>query len=280
MAFDALAADGYTIEKTYLTSSTLITDALARGEADLGMANTQTAWAAVAKGADIRTVVEATGPSNLLAAHERIRSCRDLDDKPVGVASTTGFSPLLLALFFERECPGVRPRTLLLPEAGARAAALLSGRVEATMLPADDFLRIERQSTVPFHVLMSHGDLPDIRIDALHVRRAWALEHPEAVQALIRAQLEAHRLVTTRPDTLREESVKRLSIDQATAEAIGSALMKAGIWDPNGSLTAGNVQSTIQFLTNAGALPAGLTIDQVSDLSHLDAVLDRIGRRR
>jgi ABC-type nitrate/sulfonate/bicarbonate transport system substrate-binding protein len=278
MAFDALAADGYTIEKTYLSSSTLITDALARGEADVAMSNTQTAWTAIAKGADIRTVVEATGPSNLFAAHARIQSCRDLDGRPVGVANTSGFSPLLLSLFFERQCPGVRPRTLLLPEAGARAAALLSGRVDATMLPVDDFLGVERQSTAPFRVLMSHGEFSDIRIDALHVRRAWALEHPQAVGALLRAQLDAHRLVIARPEILSQESVRRLSLDPAAAEAVVGAHLRAGLWDANGGLTAANVESTIDFLTKSGALPPGLTVDRVSDLSHLNAVLDRVGR--
>jgi ABC-type nitrate/sulfonate/bicarbonate transport system substrate-binding protein len=279
MAFDDLVARGYVIEKTYLTTSTLITDALARGDVDVAMSNTQTAWGAVAKGADVTTVGEATGPSNVLVANERIGSCADLDGRPMGVSSLSGFSPLLITLFFERHCPGIEPRSLLLPESSSRAAALLSGRVDATMLPTDDFLTIQRQSSVPFHVLMAQAaDFPDLKIDALHVRRAWALEHPRAVEDLIRAQLEAHRLVAAQPARLYEESVRRLSVERAAVEAVANVHLAAGTWDLNGGLTRENIASSIDFLTTAGALPAGMTAAQVADLSYLDRVLDDIGR--
>jgi ABC-type nitrate/sulfonate/bicarbonate transport system substrate-binding protein len=279
MAFDTLVKDGYLVEKTYLTSSTLITDALARGDVDIAMANTQTAWSAIAKGAPITTVVESVRPTNVLVAHERIESCRDLHDREVGVPTTTGFSPLLLDLFLARECPGTRPRFLVLPEANARAAAVIGGRVEAASMPVDDFLRIRQQSASPLHVLMSQAtDFPDVKIETLHVRRDWARANPRVVEALIRAQLQAYRLVAAEPTVLYREAVSRLAIDPAAAKLAADTHLAAGIWDGNGGLTAANVQSTIEFLVKADGLAAGTTAESVSDLSYLRAVLDEIGR--
>ena len=43
------------------------------------------------------------------------------------------------------------------------------------------------------------------------------------------------------------------------------------IWEPNGGLTRQRVQATLDFLIQAGGVPAGITAGQVADLSYLDA---------
>ena len=59
--------------------------------------------------------------------------------------------------------------------------------------------------------------------------------------------------------TLYRESVARLKIDPAFARELGDHYLKTGLWDVNGALTADKIKGTIDFLTNAKALPAGLT---------------------
>ena len=52
-----------------------------------------------------------------------------------------------------------------------------------------------------------------------------------------------------------------------------------GIWDLNGGLTAGNIQDTIDFLVAIEKLPEGLGVEDVADLSYLEAVLEEMGRQ-
>jgi NitT/TauT family transport system substrate-binding protein len=278
MAFDELASRGYLVEKNYLASNTMLADALVRGDADVAVLNHQTAWSAIGKGADIRTVSEFTVYTGLFIARDDIRSCHDLDGHRVGIPSTVGFAPLMFFLYLSQECPEVKPQVLTFAEASARAAALLAGRIDASMIPGEELLKLQRQSPT-IHVIGSPSSLfPGVRVDGLQVRGQWADAHPEAVKALVSAQIRAHRLVRSSPQVLYDEAVRHLSLDAATARAISDSHLERDIWDANGGLTLDNIRSTIDFLMKADALPTRVTPEQVSDLSYLNAVLAEVGR--
>jgi ABC-type nitrate/sulfonate/bicarbonate transport system substrate-binding protein len=280
MAFDELAAHGHVIEKTYFGSSALITQSLERGDADIAVMNYQTAWTAMTKGVDIRTISQFTSATGLLATKATISSCRDLSGRSVGLPTTTGLIPLLFRLYVERRCPGATPQVLVLPQSSARTAALSSGAIDAAVLASEEFVRIQRQSPGAFHILMTQaGEFPGIALDGLHVRRVWAGQHREVVLDLLRAQLRAHRLVSDSPPVLYEEAMRRLSLDYDTAKAIADAYLRLDVWDLNAGLTPESVQATLDFLASEQAVPAGITAAQVADFSYLDAVLRELGRR-
>jgi len=279
MAADDLESKGYTIEKVYLQSSAITTDLLVRGDVDIAMINNQTVWTAIAKGADLRTIGPFTRTTGVVGAADAIRSCQDLDGKSVGVPSSAGLSPLLFRTYLSRHCPGSQPELVVLPESNARADALLTGRVDAALLPSEELLKLQRQGSVPLHAMYAYAsEFPDVQAEGLHVRREWAAQHGPAIKDFLRAQLLAYRRVIDHPQVLFDESVKRLSIDADTATAIGGSHLAMHIWDGNGLLTADNVQSTIDFLIKANALPPGTQTTQVADFSYLNAVLDEIGR--
>jgi ABC-type nitrate/sulfonate/bicarbonate transport system substrate-binding protein len=280
MAFDDLEAHGYRVEKLYLGNGAMITESLVRGDADIGMINNQTAWTAIVKGADLRTISQFTTPATLLAATAAVRTCADLRDRKVGVPTTSGLSPLLFNLYLQRRCGGATPQLLVLPESAARAAALMSGAVDAAIMPGEELLKIQRQSPTPFHIVMSNAtEFPDVQIDGLHVRREWAEQHQELVLDFIRAQLRAHRLIYESPQTLIDQAIKRLSLDPETAKAIADMHLRMKIWDVNAGLTLDTVQGTLDFLIREGAVPAGTTATQVANLSYLDTALREVGRR-
>ena len=74
--------------------------------------------------------------------------------------------------------------------------------------------------------------------------------------------------------------VGRLSLDPDTAKAICDAHLQMGIWHTDGGLTAENVQYTLDFLINTGALQSGLTVQDVADLSYLKAILDDLAHQK
>ncbi len=278
MALDDLQSQGYTVEITPLANSTLITEALQRGEADLGLFNTQTAWTAITKSAPIRTILQFTGGTFVVAAKSDITSCSDLDGKRVGLASTSGTAPALLNRYLTEKCGGAKPEFLVIPESAGRTAALLAGELDATMFPGEELIKIEEQAPGKFHALIPISqEYSNIQVDAIHVREAWAQEHPELVRDFIRAVLRANRRVVENPQLLYDESVKRLGLDATTAQAIGNVHLQAGIWSPNGGLTAENLRKTLDFYQNELEMDDTLTVDDVSDLSYLDTVLRELG---
>lgn len=280
MALDELAAQGYSIEKTYLTSSALLADALVRGSADLAMMNNQTAWIAISKGAPIRTITEFTANTTKLAVPIGVQSCGDLDGRRLAVPSTGGMNTLLLKTYLEQNCPNATPQFLVIPESTARAAALLAGEIDAEVVPGEELIKLQLQAPGRFHSIMSYAEsFPLLHAESFHVRRQWAQENPELLKDFLRALLRAQRQVAEDAELLRAEAVRRLSLEPAAARAIGESHLKDSIWDPNGGLTTENIQDTIDFLTNAGAISPGLRTADVADLSYLNAVLQEIDRR-
>jgi ABC-type nitrate/sulfonate/bicarbonate transport system substrate-binding protein len=280
MAFDTLAAQGYTIEKQYFATSPLIADGLARGDADIGLLNDQTMWTAIAKGAKVRTIAGSVAATFLIATRNEIQDCHALDGKSLGLPSLTGVNPALLDLYLKQNCAGIAPKFVVIPDAGARDAALISGQVDSVMFPSEDLFKVDQQAPGKFHTIIPLSQaFPDVQVDGLHVRQAWAEQNPEMVKDFLRAVLDANRRVQANPQVLYDESVKRLNIDQATAKQIGDSYLKLQVWDPNGGLTATNVQFTIDFLTKNAGLTPGLKAQDVSDLSYLNAVLGEIGRK-
>jgi ABC-type nitrate/sulfonate/bicarbonate transport system substrate-binding protein len=280
MALDDLEGQGYTIEKTNMSSGSLIADALARGDADIGLVNSQTMWLAIAKGAPVRTIAKFTSPTTIVVAGAGIRSCQGLDGKRLGVATTAGLSPILFRLHLQGNCPGTEPRFIVIGESAGRAAALLAGEIDALIAPGEEFVKLQHEAPGKFHALMSYAEeFPDVLIDCLHVRLPWAEQHRRCIKDFLGALFRAQRRVMSSPGLLVDESVRRLGLDRATAEAVSRAHLSMAIWDANGGPTTHDVQKTIDLMTEMAVLPRGLRVSDVADLSYLNEVLDEIGRQ-
>jgi len=280
IALDALEAQGYTVETTLLSNSSLIAEGLAQGEADIGLFNNQTSWNAIHKGAGLRTVAQSVSSTTVFAARKEIESCAGLQGKAVGLANTAGLSPAVLNLYLQENCPGTEPQFLVIPESAGRTAALLAGELDAALMPGEELLKLQQMSRGGFHALYTAGKAyPHILQDGLHVRREWAEENPEIVKDFLRALLNANRQVRENSQLLYEEAAKRLELDPAVVKPVVDAHLHNGIWDVNGGLTAQSVQDTIDFLVEIEKLPEGLKVEEVADLSYLNTVLDEIGRK-
>src|SRR4029450_2975969 len=99
------------------------------------LTKTRTGCTACANGGALPTIGPFTATTGVVGVADAIHSCHDLDGKSVGVPSSAGLSPLLFRTYVSRHCPGSQPQLVVLPESGARADALLTGRLEAALLP-------------------------------------------------------------------------------------------------------------------------------------------------
>ena len=279
IALEDLESRGYRIERNQVAGPPVIADLLARGQTDIGVLNNQTMWAAVAKGAAVWTVMQFAAPTTVLAAQQSIKHCTELDGKRMGVSGPSGLSQVLIQIYLRRRCSNAAPQRIVMAESSGRSAALLAGRLDAAVMPGEELIKLQLQAPGRLHALMTHtAEYSNLHIDGFQIRRAWAEAHPGSVRDFLRAVLIAQRRVTADPALLYAEAQKRLGIDEQTARAIGDSHLRAGIWNRDGGLTAADIQDTIDFLVQAEALPAGLTVTQVSNLSYLDDVLNEIGR--
>jgi ABC-type nitrate/sulfonate/bicarbonate transport system substrate-binding protein len=280
MSFDALRAQGYTVEETYLDSSSLIAEAFARGDADIAWTNNQTMWTAITKGAGVVSVAQAAGFSTSVVVAKDIETCGDLDRKSVAVAGANILSTNVLQLYLKENCPDAAVQLVVIGENDARLAAMMGGEVQGSMMQSEGLLNLEADAPGQFHELVALGKaFPSIQIEGIHVRREWAEQNPQMVRDFIKAMLEQNRAVNDDHELLYSEAARRLEITPEKAKTLADAYLAINLWDLNGAFTTENIQGTLDFLIDIEALPAGTQPGDVTDLSYLNAVLDEIGHK-
>ena len=277
MALDTLREQGYTIETTTLRFD-LVIPVLTKGDLDIAPLSHQLGWSAIAKDAPLRTIVSWVGNQFLIVVKPEIQSCANLQGKPMGYGSTTAVNTALFEEYLKRTCTGIAPQAVLIPSSTNRVAALLAGQLDGALLETDDWLQIERQAPGKFRILRRLAEeFPKVEIGGYGVRNDFAAAHPEKVKDFVRALLQAYRRVQDKP-VFQDQVAKYLPGDGNALAAVDVYLAQK-VFDVNGGLTSESVQATLDFLTLAKAIPAGLIPTQVVDGSYLRAVLDEIGRK-
>jgi ABC-type nitrate/sulfonate/bicarbonate transport system substrate-binding protein len=280
MALNDLKGQGYSVEVINLARFDLVPEALARGDVDVGSVSPQSGWAAVAKGAKLRSIVEQFGVTWSIVTKQEIKTCEDLNNRGVGFSGTRGVNQSMLDAYVKKHCPGTKPQILVAGDSNGRTAAMLSGQLDAALLEIDQLLELNRQAPGRFHALIhSSQEFPNVLISVFSVRPDWAQQNPQLLKAFIRALLQANRRVNENAQALRDEIVKRLSMESGAAQAAADAYLAERVWDSNGGLTNAKLQTTLDFLVETGNLQPGLKVEDVADLSYLNAVLDEIGRK-
>jgi NitT/TauT family transport system substrate-binding protein len=280
MAFELLRQEGYTVVPTFYSSTDLAVAALAQKNADLGIGSTRTNWVAIGKGAKIKTIMGGAINGWAILAIPEVKTCADLANRTVAVSGETSFSKLLTDIYLRDYCPGTVPQFLTIGGSENRRAALLIGRIEASPVDLADYITIQTQAPGQFITLMKFSEsYPKLKTSGVQVNLEFAGTHPEAIQDYTRAILTAHRAIQQNPQLLQDAAVKELNLGPDQTAAIAKAYLDLDAWDVNGGMTIESVQYTLDFYARLGDLPAGLDATSVADLSYLNSVLNKIGRK-
>jgi NitT/TauT family transport system substrate-binding protein len=276
LAQEPLASQAYDVQATFFAQAQLAVEALARGQADIGMGSTRTYWAAIARGAGLVTVMEQVANGWSILARPEITTCGGLEGRRLAISGEGSVTGALSLDYLRSGCPGTEPQIVIIPGSENRAAALLTGAVDASPVELADAVRLRLKAPGRFRTLVDFAAAyPQLKTTGVHVNREWARRNPESVHDYLRALLTVHRQVIDDPARLAAEARRRLGVD---AEVV-SAHLTARAWDVNGGLTRDTVAYTVAFFTRSQSLPNGLTPERVADLRPLERVLAEIGRR-
>jgi ABC-type nitrate/sulfonate/bicarbonate transport system substrate-binding protein len=279
MAADDLRSQGYHVEITPMMSGALMVDALSRGDAELASFNNETLWAAIAKGLRAKTIVQRLSFPNLVITRQGL-TCRALNGRPLAIGSQTGLTPRLVDRYFESRCGGTKPQVLIIPDSAARTAALVGGTVDAALLPLEEFLNLQKAAPAKYATLIDlTREFPLLQVNAVQARGEWLERHPGEMRDVIRALLLVHRRIIANRGLLYTKALEQSKTDHGETTSVIDALLAAGAWDPNGALTHDNLQYTLNFLQETGAVPKALRLEDVADLGPLNEVLKDIGRQ-
>lgn len=273
IAHDRLRARGYTIETTFFSASDVAIEAVANGSVDVVHGSMSAAWLAISRGAAIKTVMDHVGDPYRLVTVPEISTCAQLIGRRLALQGGSGVSALLVRAFIEEECKEAKPEELLITESSNRVAALMAGGVDATALELNGLLFLEKQAPGRFKVLSDFSRRwPDIKTTGVHASTAFAKAHPEALRAYLDAILTAAADVEADPSLLVSAANTHMGRADDWDEA-ARAYLEAKLWPERGGFTRDDVEKTLAFFKRYSSLDPRLSVDAVSDLTHLEAAL-------
>lgn len=277
-AVDQLRGDGYDIELVELGDAALITEGTARGDFAYSSGAATAVFLAVQQGAGIRLLADRVLNEWTIYARARIEGCDGLEAARYAVHSETDGGTLMAKAWVSQECPNVEPGYIIVAGSENRAAALIADQVDVTNLELADAVALDLQAPDEFDVLATLAtDLPDLHTNTIQGNADFVAANPETTRALLRALLEQNRRINDEEGYLLELMNEHLDPPDAdVAEAQAAEYVERGIFPQDGGLSRDAVQATLNFFEDTGTLEPGLTVDDVSDLSHLEAVVEEL----
>lgn len=269
-AVEMVIADGFDVNIVELAEPELAIEGLAKGDYAISAEATSPALIAIEQGAPIRIIADVIGNQWAVYGASGVTTCEDLVGNPVGIFSEGAVATAMVREWVAAECSSGEPEYLVIGGSDVRAQALLSGQIDATALEIADVVTLAETAEADFEQIVDFGEaLPELHPQTVYANADFLANSPEAAQSFVDALLEVHTKINADPAYLVELAVKHLGVDDDAVQlAIAEAYIDAGLFDA-GALTNENVQSTVDFFTEAGVV-GELKAEDVADLTFIE----------
>lgn len=281
---DLNANDGYDIKTPVLAQSELVTEGVAQGQFAFGSGANNAVLAAIQEGANLKVLVDRVSNEWTLYARTAVTECAGLDGQRLALHSDGAVSTAMVRNYIETNCAGTEPQEVFIEGSPNRVAALLADQIDASPLELGDSITIDNEAGDRFSLLSSFSaDLPDLKTTSIYVNGDWAEQNPQSVTDVVRAVIEQFRLVADDPAYL-EQIAREQVPDAINDETIAQATQRyvdLEMFPVNGGLTEENLQYTAEFFgpEGTGSVDEVIPLEEWSDLSFLNTVLDELGRQ-
>lgn len=270
MAIDDMKKQGFSIEAKTLSGSDISFQSLATNAIQFTADSLPPGALSVSQGAPIRIVDTRNANLVVWVADAAYEDCSTLGGKPVGIYSDTGGYTVLMKLYFDKHCPGVKPKYVTIPDSPVRAQAVATGRLAGTALGLPDAVALQKKyPDKHFYVLPLKEDLPGVGDEYVYTNQQTISAHPAIVQALLSAQLKAIRNIYQSSGTL--DALVKQYLPSASDSSVAKQFVEQKIWYANGGLTGPGLANTLK----AFDLPGDPS--KLQDPAPLQAVMSKIG---
>ena len=241
--------NGLDLEVVYVSSGSLLNQALIAGTFDVSLSQGSEAMLAKLRGADMRiTAVIANRFNHVYLATPAITSIRQLKGKKVAVSRFGSGSHFQTNLVLKEG--GLDPEkdvtAMQIGNSGARIAAILSGTVDGTIMAGDFVPRAKKEG---LNILV---DLADSKIEypflALHMMGNYIERNQKFVKALIKSMSESIRALQTDPATAK--AAIRTALKTEDSETVDYALTRSiRVLDSRPFPTQAGIQTVLDELS-------------------------------
>lgn len=163
MALDRLREQDIEVEAIFFGQPELVTQALLSEDIDVAVGAVTTALAAVqAQDAPIRIFLNQIRNEWALWSNTGASSCDELQGEKIGVHSTSGASYFMVKTWFQEQgCQA--PEYTVVPGSDVRAAAMIAGEMDTSLLEIGDALLVESERPGEYQEVVNFSEeLPDL----------------------------------------------------------------------------------------------------------------------
>jgi NitT/TauT family transport system substrate-binding protein len=267
---------GATVDDIALTTATGLS-AIIAGQADFAAGQgADEAILGLAMGADL-TAIGAPDSANsyVVIARSEIESIEDLRGARIATSGPGGFNTALMYLALQNA--GIDPDSdaSLLSIGGSpeRAAALLTGNVDATVVFYADWAQIQAQSD-DVHLLAVMDELvPNIPDLYYYGETAYWDEHPEVALAVACANLNANAIISQDKEAFVDFAASSITgSDREITDYTYDRLIELDNWptEPEEIMNLDGLDALQELLLQTGDLESPTDIGDLVDLSYLE----------
>ena len=256
VAMQMMRNQGYNINPLTLNGSSVTADAVSTGSAQIASLNGISVFQAVDKGNSFVAFAEKYTNEEALVAKSSIKSVANLNGATVSVQSPNATSASLV--LYTEKSNNIHLNMVYQPNSATRAAALVSGQIDASPLELDDVDKIIGETHNSYHVLIYYNkSLPWVLGNIFFTSKSIMSAHKSIVQAFTTDLAAADKAAYADPNGYISKYGNLLS--GYTPDVLKASMDESAsgdIWGINGQIKPGDVQKTLQFDQLDGLLTA------------------------
>jgi NitT/TauT family transport system substrate-binding protein len=211
-------------------------------------------------------------PKNMytLVGAKDMKTIEDLKGKTLGAADPGSIANIIADnVFDKRKIPRDSVRRLQIGGNGARAAALLAGKVSGVWVYGGNHIKLRLQGYPTLAAVAT--DFPDICDDMWGATPEWLKKNEDLAVAVAKAQLQAAKWFKDKPDEWLAMALAKVEgLDKTVAQELYKALKEVDMYPLDGLLSAQSLQTTLNFLSQDGSIPKDTKIESFATLKYMD----------
>jgi NitT/TauT family transport system substrate-binding protein len=267
---------GADVDDITLTTATGLS-AIIAGKADFAAGQgADEAVLGISKGTDL-TAIGAPDSANsyVVIAKNELKSVDDLKGKRIATSGPGGFNTALMHVALQKS--GIDPEkdTSLVTIGGSpeRSAALLTGKVDATVVFFSDWAELKAKSD-KIHLLASLDELvPNIPDLYYYGPTKYWKDHPEVATAVACANLSANAIISNDKDAFVKFATDTIKgSDKTVTSSTYDELMRLGNWptNPDEIMNQDGLGGLVELMIQAGGLDEPTDTSKLVDLTYLE----------
>lgn len=278
-AYKRLQEWGADVETVIVTTTSGVQTIIA-GRADMASQGSDEVVLGAAEGAEMVAIgAPSTAMDYVLVAKKELESVKSLEGKTIGMSGPSGFDALLAR--FALEDNGLDPTSdvsfVQIGGSPDRAAALLTGQVDAATIFLEDWEELSRQTDDLELILYMAEIVPDFPATAYFAEASFWEENSDVALALACANLQANAWINSSEEGYVDYVTQ--VVPGATAEA-AEAIYKSGqevnMWptDPEEVFSVDGLGGLIDAMLETGDISEPVDPQAIADISYLKEAAD------